>query len=84
MYGPIAYHGWSSGTAALCATSTALQPTDVREAVRLARERKSHQIFLTTHLYQAPDLYTRLGFETVATIDDDPIARKFYTMRKLL
>ena len=56
----------------------------MEEAERLARERKSHQVFLTTRSYQAPDLYPRLGFETVATIDDDPIAHKFYTMRKLL
>jgi ribosomal protein S18 acetylase RimI-like enzyme len=53
-------------------------------AEAIARERQCSQIILTTHSFQAPDYYTRLGFEIVATIDDYPAGHQMYTMRKLL
>jgi ribosomal protein S18 acetylase RimI-like enzyme len=56
----------------------------MEEAERIARERGCSQIFLTTHSFQAPDYYVKLGFELCGAIDNYPAEHKFFTMRKLL
>jgi GNAT superfamily N-acetyltransferase len=49
-----------------------------------ARRRGCFQIMLGTHSFQAPDFYRKLGFELVATIDDQPRGHAHLLMRKRL
>ena len=55
------------------------------EAVeREARRRGATQIVLSTHSFQAPDFYRKLGFELLFTVDDDPTGHANLLMRKRL
>jgi ribosomal protein S18 acetylase RimI-like enzyme len=48
-----------------------------------ANIRDCHRIMVSTHTFQAPDFYARLGFVELARIDDDPTghANVFLTKR---
>ena len=49
-----------------------------------AREHGAHDAFLETHTFQAPDLYRRHGYETIAQIEDYPPGESQLIMRKSL
>lgn len=56
----------------------------LKAAEEEARRRGCTQIVLMTFSFQAPELYTRHGFDAVARIDDHPHAHQNLLMRKRL
>ena len=49
-----------------------------------ARERGCTSIVLSSHGFQAPSLYTKLGYHTVGTTEDTPVGyREFHFQKRL-
>lgn len=49
-----------------------------------ARRRGCSQIVLSSHSFQAPDFYRKLGYETYAVLDDYPVGHQEIYLRKYL
>jgi predicted N-acetyltransferase YhbS len=49
-----------------------------------ARKRGAAQIVVSTHSFQAPEFYGRLGFERVGHVDDCPAGHQSIYLRKRL
>lgn len=56
----------------------------LRAAEEEARRRGCRQILLMTFTFQAPDFYTRHGFEVIAVVDDHPLGHKNLLLRRRL
>lgn len=54
------------------------------QAAEEAKRRGASWIVLSTHSFQAPDLYRRLGFEEVGRFDDYPVGHAQIFLRKRL
>lgn len=49
-----------------------------------ARRRGATQMMLSTHSFQAPLFYHRLGFEPVGRVQNHPVGHQSIYLRKLL
>jgi len=59
--------------------------TQLLESVeRYARERGCRVAFVSTHSFQAPAFYERMGYEQIARIDDHPVGFASFFYRKRL
>ena len=56
----------------------------MRRAIEEARARGCRLMFLTTHSFQAPGFYARLGFEELAVIADKPPGHAEHILRLTL
>lgn len=56
----------------------------MRAAIAAAQARGCRLMFLSTHSFQAPGFYEKLGFEVVATIPDKPLGHAEHWMRRRL
>jgi GNAT superfamily N-acetyltransferase len=56
----------------------------MRSAIEEARARGCRLMFLTTHSFQAPGFYARLGFEELAVIADKPPGHAEHILRLTL
>ena len=85
-------HGWTWGRACEIRTlwvHVQLRGFGVGTRLMLAAEaealkRGARQIVLSTHSFQAPDFYRRLGFEIVGQVDDYPTGHDSIYLRKRL
>ena len=50
-------------------------------AIAEARARECELMFLSTHSFQAPGFYEKLGFERIATLPDKPLGHAEHWMR---
>ena len=53
-------------------------------AIDEATTRGCRIMFLNSHSFQAPDFYVKLGFETVAVIEDKPLGFADHILRRVL
>lgn len=56
----------------------------MQAAMAEARARGCVFLFLTTHSFQAPGFYAKLGFETLAIIPDKPLGHAEHVLRARL
>ncbi len=56
----------------------------MRSAEAEARRRGATQMVLSTHSFQAPDFYRRLGFEIIARVEEYPRGHQSIALRKPL
>ena len=56
----------------------------MRSAIDEATARGCRLMFLSSHSFQAPAFYARLGFETVAVIEDKPLGFADHILRRVL
>jgi GNAT superfamily N-acetyltransferase len=56
----------------------------MRRAIGEARRRGCRLMFLTTHSFQAPAFYARLGFEELAVVADKPPGHAEHILRLML
>ena len=85
-------HGWTWGTCCEVRTlwiheqwrGRGLGSRLMAAAEAEVRARGATQIVLSTHSFQAPGFYRRLGFEPVGSVDDYPIGHESIVLRKRL
>ena len=63
---------------------TGLGSALMRRAIEEAKARGCQLMFLTTHSFQAPGFYARLGFEELAVIRDKPPGHAEHILRLTL
>jgi GNAT superfamily N-acetyltransferase len=56
----------------------------LKSAEAEARRRKCSHLILTTHSFQAPGFYERVGFQRVCSVEEWPVAYSDIVFRKLL